>query len=99
MSTLTSKQREIMQKAFEKLGGLDQLVLWASERDDKGNASNYKEFIKLYIKLVPPLKPDKDNTKDTQESFIMGLLKAENLLKLKEGQPKQIIDVDAIESQ
>jgi hypothetical protein len=98
MTTLIGKQRDIMEKAFDKLGGLEALVSWANELDDKGNKSNYREFIKLYVKLAPMVKPEiKDNT-DTQESFIMSLIKAENILKLSKGEPRQIIDVD-IETQ
>jgi hypothetical protein len=83
-----------MEEAFTRLGGIDRLITWAQELDDKGNNSNYKEFIKLYVKLVPPIKPEIDKNKDTQEGFIMGLIKAENILKLEEGTPKQLIDVD-----
>jgi len=54
----------------------------------------YKEFIKLYVKLVPPLKAESDKNKDTQEGFIMSLIKADNVLKLNEGKPETIIDVD-----
>lgn len=92
--TIKGEQRKVMEEAFAKLGGIDKLIRWARTPDDKGNMSNYKEFIKLYVKLVPPLKPQKDKDKDSQEGFIMGLIKAENILKLKEGEPKQIIDIE-----
>ncbi len=90
LMTIVGKQREVMQMAFETLGGSEKLIEWANESSD-----NYKEFIKLYVKLVPPIKPDKQARGETQESFIMGLIKAENILQLKEGQPQQIIDVDS----
>lgn len=99
MVTKIGKQREVIEMAFNELGGMSRLIEWANMPDDKGNMSNYKEFIKLYVKLVPPLKPDKDNGKQTQEGFILGLLKAENILKLKEGKPNELIDVIATESQ
>ena len=92
--TKIGKQREVIEKAFELLGGMDELVKWANEVDDKGNKSNYREFIKLYVKLAPPLKIETGVKADTQESFIMGLIKAENILKLTEGKPNQIIDVE-----
>lgn len=92
--TKIGKQREVIEEAFDKLGGMTALVSWAGEIDDKGNRSNYKEFIKLYAKLAPPLKVESDKDKETQEGFIMGLIKAENILKLNEGTPSQIIDVD-----
>ncbi len=96
--TKLGKQREVIEEAFKLLGGMDELISWAKTPDDKGNMSNYREFIKLYVKLAPPLKVESDKNKDTQEGFILGLIKAENVLKLTEGQPKEIIDVD-VESQ
>lgn len=95
--TLVGKQREIMDKAFDELGGIEFLKKWAMMVDDKGNHSNYKEFVKLYVRLVPPIKAETKDNKDTQEGFIMGLIKAENILKLSEGKPQEIIEVDAIE--
>lgn len=96
--TKKSLQREVIEEAFSLLGGIDRLIEWANQPDDKGNYSNYKEFIKLYVKLAPPLKTEADKDKDSQEGFIMGLIKADNILKLNSGKPQQIIDVD-IETQ
>jgi hypothetical protein len=88
-------QRRVFEEAFTQLGGIERLMTWAMELDDKGNSRNYGEFIKLYVKLVPPIKPDSTKTYDTQEGFIMGLIKADNILKLAEGTPDKIIDVIA----
>lgn len=93
--TTIGKQREMMEEAFTQLGGVKRLIEWANIPDDKGNYSNYKEFVKLYVKLVPPLKAETDKNKDTQEGFIMGLIKADNILKLNEGRPETIIDIEA----
>lgn len=92
--TKLGKQREVIEEAFKLLGGIDELIKWAKTPDDKGNMSNYKEFIKLYVKLAPTLKIESDKNKDTQEGFIMGLIKADNILKLTEGKPKEIIEVE-----
>ncbi len=95
--TKIGKQREIFDLAFEKLGGLDKLIEWSQESNAKGD-SNYGDFIKLYIKLVPPIKEVK-STEDTQESFIK-LVMAEEQKRLKEkGDPIKLIEVDVIENQ
>lgn len=98
MTTLIGTQREIMQKAFDELGGLAELVKWAQEVDEKGNKSNYREFIKLFVKLVPPVKPATKDDTENQESFIMRLMREEQLLIANKGKPVKLIDVDAIES-
>jgi hypothetical protein len=99
------KQREVFEQAFNEIGGIDKLMSWALEMNEDGKLVNYGEFIKHYVKLVPPIKPDKEDKGETQESFIMGLIKAENILALNKGKPKQLIDVtdisdnDTIETQ
>jgi hypothetical protein len=93
--TKKSLQREVIEEAFNQLGGINRLIEWCNQPDDKGNMTNYKEFIKLYVKLAPPLKTETDKNKDTQEGFIMSLIKADNILKLNSGKPKQLIDVEA----
>jgi hypothetical protein len=93
-NNLKGKQREVFNDAFDSIGGIGKLVSWALEIDDNGKLVNYGEFLKHYVKLVPPIKPDKDDSKDTQESFIMGLIKADNILKIDKGKPKQIIEVE-----
>jgi hypothetical protein len=95
-NNLKGKQREVFNEAFDRIGGLSKLVSWATELDENGKLVNYSEFLKHYVKLVPPIKPDKDDSKDTQESFIMGLIKADNILKIDKGKPKEIIEVNAI---
>ena len=92
--TKIGKQREVIEEAFGRLGGMESLVAWANEVDSKGNKLNYGAFVKLYVKLAPPLKVETGKDKDTQEDFIMGLIKAENILKLTQGKPRQIIDVE-----
>jgi len=93
--TKIGKQREVIEEAFSRLGGIDALVEWGNYVDKFGDKPNYKEFIKLYVKLAPPLKVNTDNSKESQEGFIMGLIKAENVLKLSEGKPETIIDVES----
>ena len=91
------KQREVFERAFNDIGGIDKLKQWALEIDENGKLINYNEFIKHYVKLVPPIKPDKEDKQDTQESFIMSLIKADNILRLKQGQPKQLIDIGHVD--
>lgn len=45
---LTQVIREGSLEAWERLGGVDGLVKWC-QRDD----ANYREFIKLFLKMVP----------------------------------------------
>jgi hypothetical protein len=87
-------QRRVMEEAFTQLGGITTLMTWAQELDKYGNMSNYGEFLKLFIKLTPAIKPDTDKGYDTQEGFIMGLIKADNILKLNSGKPIQLIDIE-----
>ncbi len=93
MSTRVGKQREVMEKAFHELGGTKTLIEWANFVDKHGDKPNYKEFIKLYVKLVPPIKSDTVRSKDTQEGFIMQLVKEQNILQLQEGKPTEIIEI------
>jgi hypothetical protein len=93
VETKIAIQRRVMEEAFTQLGGITTLMTWAQELDKHGNMSNYGEFLKMFIKLTPPVKPDTDKTYDTQEGFIMGLIKADNILKLASGQPTNIIDI------
>jgi hypothetical protein len=92
--TKKAVQRRVFEEAFTQLGGIKRLMTWCEEVDKDGNYKNYGEFIKLYVKLVPPVKPDTAKGYDTQESFIMGLIKADNILKLESGKPKQLIDIE-----
>ncbi len=87
------KQREVFEQAFNDIGGLEKLTAWALEMSEEGKLVNYGEFLKHYVKLVPPVKADKEDKGETQESFIMGLIRAENILKLGKGKPQQLIDV------
>ncbi len=95
--TKIGKQRELFDLAFDKLGGLERLISWAEELDHKGN-SNYKEFIKLYIKLVPAVKESK-SIEDSQESFIKMIMSEEQKRIKENGTPVKLIEVDAIETQ
>ncbi len=95
--TKIGKQREIFNLAFDKLGGLDRLIQWANEEDAKGN-SNYSEFIKLYIKLVPAVKESKIED-DTQETFIKMIMSEEKKRIKENGTPVKLIEVDVIETQ
>ncbi len=80
-------QREVFYTAFEMLGGIDRLISWCNESSD-----NYKEFIKLYVKLVPPVKSDKQEL-DSHESFIKMLMAEEKARLSTLGQPQKLIDV------
>ena len=71
MTTLIGKQREIINLAFDRLGGIDKLIQWSQESSD-----NYKEFIKLYVKLIPPIKQESAKN-DTHETFIELLMTEE----------------------
>lgn len=88
-------QREVFHDAFEALGGIERLIQWANDVDDKGN-SNYKEFIKLFTKLVPPIKKDSKEI-ESHESFIKMLMREEKKRLSELGQPFKLID--AIETQ
>lgn len=44
----TAKAKEAFQLAFERLGGIDRLVLWAN-----GDPDNLRVFYSLYSKLIP----------------------------------------------
>ena len=87
MTTIIGKQREIINLAFENLGGIDKLIEWANESSD-----NYKEFIKLYVKLIPPLKSDNSKS-DTHESFIALLMQEEKKRISMVDKPIKLIDV------
>lgn len=89
MTTLIGKQRDIINKAFDKLGGIDKLIQWANESSD-----NYKEFIKLYVKLIPPLKQESVKS-DTHEGFIELLMNEEK--KRIKGISKPIALIDVID--
>ncbi len=93
MGTKIGKQREVIEEAFRQLGGMKTLIEWANYVDKNGDKPNYKEFIKLYVKLVPPIKSDTVRSKDTQEGFIMQLVKEQNILQLQEGKPTEIIEI------
>ncbi len=95
--TKIGKQREIFNLAFDELGGMERLVEWAQQLDHNGN-SNYKEFIKLYIKLVPAVKESKV-TEDTQESFIKMIMMEEQKRIKENGVPVKLIEADVIENQ
>jgi len=45
---VTKTAKEAFHLAFEKTGGARKLIQWASKND-----TNYREFIKLYSKLIP----------------------------------------------
>lgn len=45
---LTREAKAVLQQAFEGLGGVDQLVVWAGKSD-----RNYTEFLRLWIRLLP----------------------------------------------
>lgn len=86
-------QREVFDLAFESLGGLTKLVKWAKSSDD-----NYKEFLKMFVKLVPPIKPGNKGL-ETHESFIKMIMKEEEKRLSTLGQPQKLIDVNVIDSQ
>lgn len=48
VNQITKGAKEAFQFAFDKAGGAKRLYQWAKSSD-----SNYKEFIKLYSKLIP----------------------------------------------
>ncbi len=91
--TKIGKQREIFENAFEKLGGIDQLISWCKESDD-----NYKEFIKLFVKLVPNIKPDSKQI-ESQEQFIKMIMLEQEEKQKQLGHPTKLIDIDVIESE
>lgn len=95
--TKIGKQREIFNLAFDELGGLDRLIQWANESNAKGD-SNYSEFIKLYIKLVPAVKESK-TIEDSQESFIKMIMSEEQKRIKENGVPVKLIEADVIENQ
>jgi hypothetical protein len=93
MTTTISKQRELFNLAFDNLGGLDKLVQWANETNDKGN-SNYGEFIKLFVKLVPAIKPDNKGAIDNHESFILAIMNEQKSIQEGLNKPIKLIDVN-----
>jgi hypothetical protein len=92
MTQKKAVQREVFYQAFEMLGGIDKLIAWCNESSD-----NYKEFIKLYVKLVPPIKADKND--DNHESFIMMLMAEEKKRINGIDKPVKLIEVNTIDSQ
>ncbi len=91
-STKIALQREIFYDAFEKLGGIDRLLIWCNESSD-----NYKEFIKLYVKLVPPIKTNDKGDIESHESFVKMIMEEEKKRISQLGEPVKLID--AIENQ
>jgi hypothetical protein len=90
------KQRDLFNLAFDELGGLDKLVQWANDTDTKGN-SNYGEFLKLFVKLTPPIKEQKNAT-DNHESFILTIINEQKKLDSQKDKPVKLVETTAIES-
>jgi hypothetical protein len=90
MTTKKQLQRDVFNTAFESLGGITKLIQWCNESSD-----NYKEFIKLFVKLVPPVKSDSIET-STHESFIQTLMLEEKTRLNNVSKPIKLLEVTAI---
>ncbi len=88
--TKIQKQRDIFNLAFDEMGGLERLLEWARSNNSKGD-SNYGDFLKLFVKLAPPIKQDtKDN--ESHEGFIALIIKEQQLLNKEAGKPVVLLD-------
>lgn len=77
--------RDQFGEAFEKLGGVDELINWA--RDNK------KSFYSLFAKMVTKEIKLEDVNK-SQENFVKLIQAQEEQKRIDKGTPVKMIDVD-----
>jgi hypothetical protein len=76
--------RNAWNQVFINIGGLEHLEEWAIEHPT--------EFYKIFAKLAPPIKEDKDHNQ-THDSFIKMLMVEESRKLKQENKPIKLIDV------
>jgi hypothetical protein len=89
MSSKIKKQvcRDAWNEVFDRLGGIESLLQWA-------NDGNMTEFYKIFAKLAPPIKDDKD-TQTTHDAFIKMIMSEEHKQLKEINQPVKLLDVSA----